>query len=314
MVQTEDTFQEVVAESKSRPLLIDVLVRLVREKPLGTLGGVIVLVLLLTGVLADVLAPCGYNEIFPDDTLQKPSTTHLLGTDNLGRDLLSRVIYGARISVIVGLAASALSVAVAVILGVTTGYTGGKYDLTMQRFVDAWMSFPYLVIVISIMSLLGPGMFQVITVLGITSGIRNSRVVRSATISIKENTYVEAARVIGCKNTTIITRHILPNIVAPIIIIFTIAVGHMILQESTLSFLGFGIPAPVPSWGSMLSGTGRQLLIRAPWVVIWPGLALSIVVYGINMLGDGVRDVLDPRLRGGLGRYSGVKLKKIKEK
>ncbi|MBA7577616.1 Glutathione transport system permease protein GsiD [subsurface metagenome] len=303
-----DTISEV--EPKRHSLLVDLVIRLVKEKPLGTVGGVIVLVMFLTGIFADVLAPYGMNEVHPADTLSPPSPQYMLGTDLLGRDILTRIIYGARISMIVGLAGAALGTVVAIVIGVPCGFFGGKFDLTVQRLVDAFMCWPWLFFILTIMVMVGQGLPQVIFVLGIRGGIVNSRIVRSAVIGIKENVYVEATRAIGCPPWRILTRHILPNIMAPIIIIFTLRVGQMILAEATISFLGFGIPPPMPSWGGMLSGQGRRFMLMAPWLAIWSGLALSIVVCGINMLGDGVRDILDPRLKGGAGRYGRAKLKK----
>jgi len=297
-----------VAERKRHSWLVEFFIRLVKEKPLGTVGGVITLLLLLTGIFADFLAPYGMNELHTADLLAPPSARFWLGTDNLGRDLLSRVIFGARISVIVGLAATALATIVSTVIGILCGYIGGKFDLVVQRFVDGWMCFPSLILLMVLISLVGPGMWQVIFVLGIHTGIIGSRIIRSAVIAIKENVYVGAAVAIGCSTTRILTRHILPNIMAPIIINFSIAVPNMILVEASLSFLGFGIPPPAPSWGGMLTHA-RSYMFMAPWMVIWPGLALSIVVYGINMFGDAVRDILDPRLRGGVGRY-GVRVKK----
>jgi peptide/nickel transport system permease protein len=214
---------------------------------------------------------------------------------------------------IVGLGAALLNTMIAIIIGVLCGFLGGLFDTIVQRVVDAWMCFPFLVVAISIMALTGNGMIQVICVLGISLGLSNSRVVRSATIAIKQNVYIEAARTIGSSRTRLILRHILPNISAPIIVMFTISVGSMILAEATLSFLGFGIPPPNPSWGGMLSGSGRSYMFIAPWLAIWPGIALALAVYGINMLGDAVRDILDPRLRGGIGRY-GRQTKAIRER
>ncbi|MDZ4230232.1 MAG: ABC transporter permease [Dehalococcoidales bacterium] len=309
MGENQRVSREAEREPKSHPLLIDVFIRLFREKPLGTIGGAIVLILFLTAVFADVLAPYGYDEMLLSDRLQPSSAQHLLGTDNLGQDILSRIIYGARISMYVGLGGATLEIIVAMLIGLISGFFSGKTDLIIQRFVDAWMCFPPLFIYLTVMAVLGPGLIQVILVLGISTGIRSSRVVRSAVIGIRENVYVEAARAIGAPNIRILTRHILPNVMAPVIIIFTLAMGQMILAEATLSFLGFGIPPPMPSWGGMLSGRGRSYMLQAPWMALWPGLALAIVVYGINMLGDAIRDLLDPRLRGGLGRYSGIKRK-----
>jgi len=305
---------EAAAEPKRHPLLVDLLIRLVKEKPLGTVGGVIVLVMFLTGIFADFLAPYGMNEAHLADRLVPPSADYILGTDNLGRDQLTRVIYGARISMIVGLAGASLNVLVAIAIGLISGFLGGKFDLVVQRFVDAFLCFPWLFLILTVMALLGQGMVQVILVLGGVSGIHNSRVIRSAVIAIKENLYVESARAVGCTTTRILGRHILPNIAAPIVIIFTISIGAMILGEATISFLGFGVPPPTPSWGGMLSAEGRRYMLLAPWLAVWPGLALAIAVYGMNMLGDAVRDILDPRLRGGLGRYGGVKVKRLQSK
>ena len=299
-------------ERKRPPFMVDLVVRLVKEKPLGTVGGIIVLLLFLTGIFADFLAPYGINEIHLKDQLSPPSFQYLLGTDNLGRDQLSRIIHGARISMIVGLSAASLSLFISIIIGLPSGFFGGKYDLVVQRFVDAFFCLPWLFFILSVMALLGPGMVQVIVVLGIYSGVHSSRLTRSTVIGIKENVYVEAARAIGCPPIRLLTKHILPNIAAPLIIIFTVYMGSAILTEATISFLGFGIPPPIPSWGGMISAEGREFLADAPWLAIWPGVALGVVIYGINMLGDGLRDILDPRLRGGLGRYGRVKAGKPK--
>ena len=311
MAETVNVAQAIV-EEKPRPFLVDVFVRLIKEKPLGTVGGIIVLVLFLVGVFANLLAPFGFNEIQLAHRLTPPSGEHLLGADNLGRDLLSRIIFGARISMYVGLGGAIFQVVLGTIIGTISGFLGGKTDIVIQRFVDAFMCLPPLFFFLMIMAIVGPGLLQVIFVLGISGGIISSRVVRSAVIGIKENVYVEAARAVGAPAGRILARHILPNIMAPIIIIFTLSMGAMIINEASLSFLGFGIPPPTPSWGGMLSESGRRYMLLAPWMALWPGLALAIVVYGINMLGDGFRDLLDPRLRGGLGRYEGAKIKKPK--
>ena len=300
-------------EPKRHSLLVDLVIRLVKEKPLGTVGGVIVLIMFVTGIFADFIAPYGMSEINAEIALSPPVAGYPLGTDQVGRDMLSRVIYGARVSMIVGLAGASLSTLIATILGITSGFFGGKFDLILQRFVDALMAWPWIFFVLTLMVIVGQGLPQMILVLGIRSGIITCRVVRSAVIGIKENVYVEAATAIGAPARRILLWHILPNIMAPIIIIFTTSVGSMILAEATISFLGFGIPPPLPSWGGMLSGPGRRFMINAPWLAIWPGLALSITVYGVNMLGDAVRDILDPRMRGGLGRYGRAIQQKEKE-
>jgi len=298
-----------VAETKRHSFLVGFLIRLVKEKPLGTVGGVITLLLLLTGIFADFIAPYGMNETWVGDFLAPPSAKFWFGIDNIGRDILSRVIFGARVSVIVGLAATTLATIISLIIGIVSGYLGGKLDLIVQRVVDATMCIPLLILMMVLIAIIGPGMWQVIIVIGLTWGVVGSRIIRSAVIGIKENVYVEAAAAIGCSTTRILTRHILSNVMAPTIILFSIRVPNVILVEASLSFLGFGIPPPFPSWGGMLAGRGRTYMYRAPWMVIWPGLALATVVYGINMFGDAVRDLLDPRLRGGVGRY-GVRVKK----
>lgn len=291
---------------KPRGFIADFFVRLFRDKPLGAIGGVIFLILLVTGVFANFLSPYGYNDLNPVHRLQSPSFTHWLGTDQMGRDMLSRIIYGARISVIVGFAATSFSIIISTLIGITTGFIGGKYDLFMQRIVDAWMIFPGLVILIVFVSIFNPGLWQIIFILGLQYGIAGSRIIRGSAISIKENMYVRAADAIGASTRRILARHILPNIMAPIIILFTTRIAAVILAEATLSFLGLGIPPPVPSWGGMLSGAGRRYMLRDPLLAIWPGLALTIVVFGINVFGDAMRDLLDPRLRGGVGSYTGT--------
>ena len=297
------------AETKRRGRLADFFTRLVREKPLGTAGAIIVLVLLFTGIFADFLAPYGMSEMHLVDRLSAPSAQHWLGTDQLGRDVLSRIIYGARVSMIVGFSATALSTIIAIVIGTLSGFIGGKFDLIVQRFVDGFMAFPGLLILITVMSLVGQGVLQVIMVLGIQGGINGSRIPRSAVMAIKENVYIMAAESIGVPTRRMIWRHVLPNIMAPVIVMFTTGIGSVILTEASLSFLGFGLPPDVPSWGGMLSREGRKFMELAPQLAIWPGLALSIVVYGINMFGDALRDLLDPRLRGGVGRY-GARVKK----
>jgi len=269
-----------------------------RRKPLGAVSGVIVIAMLMMAVFAEGIAPYGYDETVRGARMKPPSAAHWLGTDNLSRDLWSRVVYGARVSMTVGFATIALGTACATALGVSSGYFGGKYDLVVQRVVDAWMSFPYLVIILSVMAVLGPGLLNVILSLSIIVAATGSRVIRGVTIAVAQNPYVEAARAMGCGHARIVVRHILPNVTATIIILSTIGLGGIILAESALSFLGFGVPPPYPSWGSMLSGSGRTYMYRAPWMAIWPGVAISLAVFAFNMLGDALRDVLDPRLRG----------------
>ena len=291
---------------KRRSRLADFFIRLWREKPLGTACGIIVLLLILVTILADVLAPYPYEEVHLADILKAPSAQYLLGTDGVGRDLLSRLIYGARISLTVGLAATALNVVVAVVIGGTSGFPGGKLDLAVQRFVDAWMAFPGLLLLLTIMSIVGRGIPQIIVVLGIAGGIGGSRIVRGAVIGIKENDYFLAAEAIGSSKWRAFIQHVLPNIMPIIIIIFSITVGGVIIAEASLSFLGFGLPGDIPSWGTLLSRDGRKYMEQAPWLALFPGLCLTITVYSLNMFGDALRDLVDPRLRGGGGLGAGA--------
>ena len=286
------------AERKRRNVLADFIFRLVREKRLGVVGGVIVLILVFTGIFADVLAPYGMNEINILNKMAAPSTEYLLGADQLGRDILTRLIYGARVSMFVGFTATAIAVLVATIIGLPSGYFDGKYDIIVQRFVDAWISFPSLLLLLTLLSMVGQGMSQIISVLGILGGIGASRLVRSAVIGIRENDYFLAAKAIGSSDAGTVIRHIMPNIMPIMVIIFSVSVGGVILSEASLSFLGFGLPPEVPSWGGMLSGEARLYMEIKPSLALLPGLALATVVYGVNMFGDAVRDLLDPRLRG----------------
>ena len=291
-----------------RPLTVDLapaphplrhfLNRLFREKPVGAASALVFLLFVFCGVFADVLAPYGFNEINMAVRLKAPSWAHPFGTDNLGRDLFSRCLYGAQLSVIIGLSAAALATIISVLIGGLTGYLGGKFDMIVQRIVDAYMSFPELVILIAVVSVLGPGMLQIIGVLSLVLGIGGSRIIRSAVVSARENMYVHAAQSIGASTGRILWRHLLPNIMPPIIVLFTTRVGAVILIESGLSFLGLGVPPPAPTWGGLLSGSGRTYMFQGPWLALAPGLCLTVVVYATNVFGDALRDLLDPRMRG----------------
>jgi len=270
----------------------------VRRKPLGAAGGLVLAGMLALALLAERVAPYGYDEADIFSRLKAPSEAHWLGTDNLGRDLLSRVMYGARVSMAVGFGGVVVGLLLGTAVGLVSGYFGGRLDLVLQRVVDAFMCFPLLLVALTIMALLGPGLGNVILTLGLVLGVRDSRVIRSAVLSVKAHLYLEAARALGAAHAAMIGRHVLPNILAPIIILGTVNLGAIILTEAALSFLGFGVPPPRPSWGGMLSGAGLVHMLRAPWLALWPGVALSLAVFGANMLGDALRDLLDPRLRG----------------
>jgi peptide/nickel transport system permease protein len=272
-----------------------------RRKPLGAIGGIIVVGMLVMALGADWIAHYPYDQSIAGARMKPPGAQFWMGTDNLSRDMWSRVVYGARVSVTVGFATIALGTLMAAAVGISSAYIGGGYDMLVQRVVDAWMSFPYLVIILSIMSVLGPGLLNVILSLSILVAASGARVVRGAALSVMQNAYLEAAQAMGLGHLRIVLRYVLLNVMGTILILATIGLGAVILAESSLSFLGFGVPPPYPSWGAMLSGSGRSYMYRAPWMALWPGLAISLAVFGFNMLGDALRDVLDPRLRGTAG-------------
>ena len=300
MVDTDRGFSvpELAQARRRRNPAADFFVRLVRTKPLGTVSAVIVLVFFFAGVFADLLAPYGLNESFRRELLQPPSAEHWLGTDPIGRDLFSRIIGGARISMMVGVIGSLVSLVVSCAIGLPSGYFGGKFDLFVQRFIDAWITFPDVVLLIFLVTIIGQGLWTIIFVLGIAYGFSGSRSVRGATIGIRQNVYLESAGAIGATTPRILLRHMLPNIAPFLLVLVTTRMPGMMLAEAGLSFLGLGVPPPAPSWGGMLSGSAIDKMYYAPWLSIWPGLALSIVVYSINMFGDALRDLLDPKLRG----------------
>jgi len=309
MVDTVETTQgqgmefleEEIDLPKRHHWLIDLQIQLIKTKPLGAFGELLVLVLVLVALFAPVITKYGPNEMHGELTLQQPNKTFWLGTDALARDVYSRTVYGARVSLLVGLGAIGLSISLATIIGVLSGYFGGVFDTIVQRFVDAMMSIPWLVFMLTIMAILGPGMGNVILALGILGASGNSRTIRSAVIAIKESEYLLAARAIGCKKWVILLYHVLPNVASPIIVVATLGLGGIILIEAALSFLGFGVPPPSPSWGRALSGDGLDYMLQNPGLAIFPGLAIAAAVFGFNMFGDALRDLLDPRLRGTAG-------------
>ena len=283
---------------RARPSLVTVLARFCRKKPLGAAGGVLMLIMTVTAVFADVLQT--HDPIATDaaQTLAPPSRAHWLGSDHLGRDIYSRIVHGARVSLIVGIASTLLGSVLGGIFGLLSGYVGGKTDLIVQRLLDILQGLPLLVLALVMTASLGPSVQNVIIAISIPIIPRASRVIRASVLSIREMQYVEAARALGLRHLRIAFRHVLPNTIGPFIVLTTAQLGSAILVEAALSFLGLGVPEPYPSWGRMLSVSAAEYAQKAPWLVLFPGVAISLAVFGSNLLGDALRDTLDPRLRG----------------
>jgi len=288
----------VGADVRLRPGAWTTLARFFRKKPLGAAGGVLMLAMALTAVFAEVLQT--HDPIATDAayTLGPPSAEHVFGTDHLGRDIYSRIVHGARVSLIVGLASTLLGSALGGIIGLLSGYIGGTTDLITQRVLDILQGLPLLVLAMVVSAALGPSIQNVIIAISVPIIPRAARVIRSSVLSIREMQYIEAARALGVRHLRIAFRHILPNTVGPFIVLCTAQLGSAILVEATLSFLSLGVPEPYPSWGRMLSVSATEYAQKAPHLVLFPGVAISLAVFGSNLLGDALRDVLDPRLRG----------------
>jgi peptide/nickel transport system permease protein len=270
---------------------------LARHYPLGGAGALILIVFVLTAIFADGISPFDPTSTNPAISLARPSMAHWLGADFMGRDMFSRIIGGSRISLAVGLGSISLGCLVGVPIGLLSGYFGGWVDLTIQRLIDMMQSLPLLVTALVMAAALGPSLRNTIIAIAIPLVPSIARIVRSNTLALKEMPFVEAARAIGLSETWIAIRHVLPNTLAPLIVLVTAQFGSAILVEASLSFLGLGVPEPFPSWGRMLSESAAEYMRAAPWLVIFPGLAISLVVFGANLLGDALRDMLDPRLR-----------------
>ena len=260
-------------------------------------GAVIVVVVVAAAALAAHVAP--YDPIDQEFTnqLRPPSAAHLFGTDEFGRDIFSRVLFGARIALQVGVLADLIATVLGVFLGVVAGYVGGRLDALVTRVLDIMLAFPYLLLAMIVVAILGPGLTNAMIAIAVVYTPQFARVVRGVVLSVKEQDHVEAARAIGGGPVRILARCILPNIVSPIIVMSTLTIGFMIVETAGLSFLGLGASPPTPEWGSMLA-TGRSFMLTAPWIATFPGLAILVTVVGFNLVGDGLRDLLDPRLRG----------------
>ena len=268
-----------------------------RRQPLGTFGMALVLVMAAAGLCADWIAP--YNPTANDFAAmtEPPSWSHLLGTDQFGRDLLSRIVFGARTALIVGFSCAIVGGAVGLVLGVGSAYFGGRIDLMFQRIVDVGMAFPLIVLALAVVSIFGTGVQNVVVAIAIPLIPRCARVVRSSALAIRELPFIDAARACGFGHVRIILRHMIPNVMAPFLILLTAFVGQAILAEASLSYLGLGVQEPTPAWGLMLQGGAEEYASTAPWIAVFPGLAIALTVFGISLFGDALRDALDPKLR-----------------
>jgi peptide/nickel transport system permease protein len=295
----ELTHTTATATLAARATPVEAIVKFIRTKPLGAAGGVIILGMMAVAASAGSLAP--YDAYTADYALQfaRPSAEHWFGTDEFGRDLMSRIMYGARIALFVGFTASFAGCTIGGLLGVTSAYLGGKVDLFLERLMDILLAFPQLILALAIASILGPAVQNVVIAISIPIIPRAARVVRATTLSVKENVYVEAVGALGAPRWRIVLRHIVPNVVAPYIILLTAQLGGAILAEAALSYLGLGAAEPTPSWGLMLSGSALSYAEKAPWIPVFPGIAISLGVFGFNLFGDSLRDALDPKLRKG---------------
>ena len=288
------------APATLRPQLttVEAVMKFIQTKPLGAAGAFIILGMMAVAASAAMLAP--YDPYHADYAAQfaRPSAEHWFGTDEFGRDLMSRIMYGARIALFVGFTASFIGCTLGGLLGVMSAYLGGTVDLLVERLMDILLAFPQLILALAIASILGPAVQNVVIAIAIPIIPRAARVVRATALSVKENVYVEAVSALGARQHRIVLRHIVPNVLAPYIILLTAQLGGAILAEAALSYLGLGAAEPTPSWGLMLSGSALSYAEKAPWIPIFPGIAISLGVFGFNLFGDSLRDTLDPKLRG----------------
>lgn len=291
---TSSTAAPIIARDSS---ILSWIGRFVRQRPLGAVGAALIALLVLAAVFAPLLAP--YDPLDTDflAMLQPPSVAHPLGTDAFGRDVLSRLMYGARTALIVGFSVSLLGASLGALLGVISAYFGDRVDLWLQRVLDVFLSFPIIVLALAVVAVLGTGLVNVILAITVSVVPQVARVVRASALGVRAMPYIESARCMGAGHWRIIGRHMLPNVLAPYLIMLTAILGQAILLEASLSFLGLGVAEPTPAWGLMLRGAGVQFAERAPWLALAPGLAISLAVFGVNVFGDALRDALDPRLR-----------------
>ena len=280
-----------------RPVWYDLAWALLRKQPLAAFGALLVAIMVVMALVPGLIAPYDPEIITFADMLQPPDSAHWLGTDQFGRDLLSRIIYGARTALFIGFIAAVTGATTGLVLGVASAFLGGGVDLIIQRVIDVLIAFPTIIIALSVVAVFGSDLHNVIVAICIPFIPDAARIVRSSALAIREIPYVDAARALGFSNTRIILRHMVPNVLAPYIIILTANIGQAILLEASLSYLGLGVQEPTPAWGLMLQGGAEEYVESAPWVAVFPGLAIAVAVFGFNLFGDGVRDALDPRLR-----------------
>jgi|TARA_Y100000294_G_scaffold21356_1_gene18046 peptide/nickel transport system permease protein len=297
MTVSEVQVEAAIEEFAERAPLPSVVLGMIRRQPLGAAGAFIVIIMILMAILAEFIAP--YDPIVNDfaNMLSAPGAEYWLGTDEFGRDIFSRLIYGARTALFVGFSCAFIGATAGLVLGVASAYFGGTFDLIFQRVMDIFMAFPLIILALAVVSILGTGIQNVIIAITIPFIPNCARVVRSSALAIREIPYVDAARALGFSHARIILRHMTPNVMAPFLIMITAFVGQAILLEASLSYLGLGVQEPTPAWGLMLSGGAEEYAESAPWVAIFPGVAISLAVFGFNLFGDALRDVLDPKLR-----------------
>jgi peptide/nickel transport system permease protein len=284
------------------------------QKPLGGLGLAVLIFFVLVALTADFIAPYpmvnGKLQVDVIGSLAPPSSEHLLGTDSLGQDVLSYLIYGARTSVILGVTCTLLSTLLSVLIGITSAVIGGKFDLIVQRFVDGWNCIPGLLILLLLMGILGNGIVQLILAISIPGGISGSRMIRGAAFSVKDSGYMKMSGILGAPAWWKMVKHVAPNILPLILMGLAGSLGAVIMMEASMNFLGYGVQPGTPSWGYMIANQGRSFMYQAPWLAAYPGIAISLMIFASAMFGDAVRDILDPRLKGGVGSYNSEKIKK----
>lgn len=288
---------EAIQETRERGRAWQAVLAFCRKRPLGAIGAAIVVLNIAVALGANVLAQ--YDPLATDygAMLARPGAAHWLGTDAFGRDVLSRIIYGSRTAMLVGFACAFFGATLGAVIGVTSAYFGGKVDLLVQRVMDVFLSFPLIILALAVVSILGPGVTNVILAITVPMIPRAALVARSSALAIREMPYVDAARAAGFRHGRIILRHMLPNVMAPYLIMLTAYLGQAILLEASLSFLGLGVAEPTPAWGLMLRGAAVDFAETAPWMAIFPGIAISLSVFAFNLFGDSLRDALDPKLR-----------------